>query len=406
MKSHAQVVIIGGGAVGCSALYHLTQLGVTDAVLLERDELTAGSTWHAAGNCPNFSTSWNLIKLQRHSTRLYAELAQRVGYDINYHVTGSIRLAHTQDRVDEFRHVVSQARAQGIEFDMMTPAEIRARHPFIGTEGILAGLYDPHDGDIDPAQLTQALAKGARDAGAQIHRQTRVTAIERTASGEWRLTTNKGVIQAQKVINAAGYRGGEVAAMVGEYLPIVTLSHQYLVTEDIPELVARGAARLPLVRDPDVSYYMRQERQGLILGPYEWQATAHWLNGIPDEFANQLFDDDTGRIEKYIEAACDRVRARWQSTDRARARAARIFPLLRFHFRHRAGRRRRQDHCRMGRPRTAGVGHVAARFAALHGIREPQVHARQGDRNLPARIRHRLSGGGAARRAARQGVAG
>ncbi len=307
MKSHAQVVIIGGGAVGCSALYHLTQLGVTDAVLLERDELTAGSTWHAAGNCPNFSTSWNLIKLQRHSTRLYAELAQRVGYDINYHVTGSIRLAHTQDRVDEFRHVVSQARAQGIEFDMMTPADIRARHPFIGTEGILAGLYDPHDGDIDPAQLTQALAKGARDAGAQIHRQTRVTAIERTASGEWRLSTNKGVIQAQSVINAAGYRGGEIAAMVGEYLPIVTLSHQYLVTEDIPELVARGAARLPLVRDPDVSYYMRQERQGLILGPYEWQATAHWLNGIPDEFATQLFDDDTGRIEKYIEAACERV---------------------------------------------------------------------------------------------------
>jgi dimethylglycine dehydrogenase len=307
MKSHARVVIIGGGAVGCSALYHLTQLGVTDAVLLERDELTAGSTWHAAGNCPNFSTSWNLIKLQRHSTRLYAELAQRVGYDINYHVTGSIRLAHTQDRVDEFRHVVSQARAQGIEFAMMTPAEIGARHPFIGTEGILAGLYDPHDGDIDPAQLTQALAKGARDAGAQIHRQTRVTAIERTASGEWRLTTNKGVIQAQSVINAAGYRGGEIAAMVGEYLPIVTLSHQYLVTEDIPELVARGAARLPLLRDPDVSYYMRQERQGLILGPYEWQATAHWLNGIPDEFANQLFDDDTGRIEKYIEAACERV---------------------------------------------------------------------------------------------------
>jgi dimethylglycine dehydrogenase len=307
MKSHAQVVIIGGGAVGCSALYHLTQLGVTDAVLLERDELTAGSTWHAAGNCPNFSTSWNLIKLQRHSSRLYAGLAARVGYDINYHITGSIRLAHTQDRVDEFRHVVSQARAQGIEFAMLTPAEIRERHPFLGTDDIRAALYDPYDGDIDPAQLTQALAKGARDAGAQIHRQTRVTAIERTPAGEWRITTSKGVITAAKVINAAGYRGGEVAAMVGEYLPIVTLSHQYLVTEDIPELVARGAARLPLVRDPDVSYYLRQERHGLILGPYEWQATAHWLNGIPDEFANQLFEDDTGRIEKYIEAACARV---------------------------------------------------------------------------------------------------
>jgi len=307
MKTHAQVVIIGGGAVGCSALYHLTQLGVTDVVLLERDELTAGSTWHAAGNCPNFSTSWNLIKLQRHSTRLYSELARRVGYDINYHVTGSIRLAHTQDRVDEFRHVASQARAQGIEFAMLTPDEIRARHPLIVTDDIRAGLYDPYDGDIDPAQLTQALAKGARDAGAQIHRHTRVTAIERTSSGEWRITTTQGVIQSGKVINAAGYRGGEVAAMVGEYLPIVTLSHQYLVTDEIPELVARGTARLPLLRDPDVSYYLRQEKQGLILGPYEWQATAHWLDRIPDEFAHQLFDDDLSRIERYIEAACERV---------------------------------------------------------------------------------------------------
>jgi dimethylglycine dehydrogenase len=307
MKPHAQVVVIGGGAVGCSALYHLTQLGISDAVLLERDELTAGSTWHAAGNCPNFSTSWNLIKLQRHSTRLYAQLAQRVGYDINYHVTGSLRLAHTADRVDEFRHVVSQARAQGIEFEMLSPEQIRARHPFITTDGIRAGLYDPHDGDIDPAQLTQALAKGARDGGAQIHRQTRVTALERTASGEWRVTTDRGVIVAQSVINAAGYRGGEVAAMVGEYLPIVTLSHQYLITEDIPELVARGAARLPLLRDPDVSYYMRQERHGLILGPYERQGRAHWLDAIPEEFAHQLFDDDIGRLEAYIEDACARV---------------------------------------------------------------------------------------------------
>jgi dimethylglycine dehydrogenase len=307
VKTHTQIVVVGGGAVGCSALYHLTRLGLTDAVLLERDELTSGSTWHAAGNCPNFSTSWNLIKLQRHSTRLYTELARLVDYDINYHITGSIRLAHTPERVDEFRHVLSQARAQGIEFQMLSPEEIRARHPFINTDGIRAGLYDPCDGDIDPAQLTQALAKGARAAGAQIHRQTCVTAIERRPSGEWRVLTNRGEIVAQTVINAAGYRGGEVAAMVGAYLPIVTLSHQYLVTDDIPELVARSAARLPLLRDPDVSYYLRQERQGLILGPYEWQARAHWLDGIPSEFAQQLFDDDLPRLESYIEAACARV---------------------------------------------------------------------------------------------------
>ena len=307
MKTHAQVVVIGGGAVGCSALFHLTQLGVTDAVLVERDELTAGSTWHAAGNVPTFSTSWNLLKLQRYSTRLYADLARRTGYEINYHVTGSIRLAHTRDRLDEFRHITSQARAQGSEFEILSPADIAARYPFIRTAGVLAGLWDPYDGDIDPAQMTQALAKGARDCGAQIYRNTKVTAIERAPSGEWRVLTNHGSIQAAAVINAAGYRGGEVAAMVGQDLPIVTLSHQYLVTEDIPELVARGAARLPLLRDPDVSYYLRQERQGLLLGPYEWQATAHWLDGLPQEFAHQLFDDDLGRLEKYIEAACERV---------------------------------------------------------------------------------------------------
>lgn len=307
MKTHARVVIIGGGAVGCSALYHLTQLGVTDAVLVERDELTAGSTWHAAGNVPNFSTSWNLLKLQRYTTRLYADLARRTGYDINYHVTGSIRLAHTQDRVDEFKHIAAQARAQGTEFEILSPADIAARHPFIWTDGLLAGLWDPYDGDIDPAQMTQALAKGARDKGAEIYRNTKVTAIERVPSGEWRVVTNRGTIQAQSVVNAAGYRGGEVAAMVGQYLPIVTMSHQYLVTEDIPELVERGSTRLPLLRDPDASYYLRQERQGLLLGPYEWQATAHWLDGLPEEFAHQLFDDDLGRLDRYIEAACERV---------------------------------------------------------------------------------------------------
>ncbi|MCX7059046.1 MAG: FAD-binding oxidoreductase, partial [Proteobacteria bacterium] len=266
MKTHAQVVVIGGGAVGCSALYHLTEMGVTDVVLIERDELTSGSTWHAAGNCPNFSTSWNLIKLQRHSTKLYADLARRTGYDINYHLTGSIRIAHKRDRVDEFKHVVSQARAQGLEFEMMTPAEVAAKHPYLETGDVLAGLWDPYDGDIDPAQLTQAMAKGARDKGAEVYRNTKVTAIERTASGEWQITTDKGTITAEKVINAAGYRGGEVAAMVGVYLPIITLSHQYMVTEDIPELVARGTERLPLVRDPDVSYYLRQERHSLLLG--------------------------------------------------------------------------------------------------------------------------------------------
>ena len=307
MTRHARVVVIGGGAVGCSALYHLARLGWTDVLLLERDELTAGSTWHAAGNCPNFATSWTLLKLQSYSTALYAHLARTVGYDINCHVTGSIRLAHTPERVDEFRHVRAQARAQGLEFELLSPQEIRQRHPFIELDGIRAGLWDPTDGDVDPAQLTQALAKGARDLGAQIQRGTPVTALQALPDGGWRIQTPAGAIEAEYVINAGGYRGGEVAAMIGEYLPIVSLSHQYLVTEDIAALAARGAARLPLLRDPDVSYYLRQERHGLLLGPYEDCARAHWLEGLPAEFAHQLFADDLGRIERYIEAACARM---------------------------------------------------------------------------------------------------
>jgi dimethylglycine dehydrogenase len=307
LKSHARVVVIGGGAVGCSALYHLARLGCTDAVLLERDELTAGSTWHAAGNCPNFSTSWSILKLQHYSTVLYAQLAHETGCDLTYHRTGSIRLAHTRDREDEFRHVTAQAHALGLEFELLSPAEIRARHPFLELAGLRLGLWDPGDGDIDPAQLTQALAKGARDRGATILRHTRVTAIRALPAGGWRIETPQGAIEAEYVINAAGYRGGEVAAMIGEYLPIVTLSHQYLVTEDIPALAARGAARLPLVRDPDVSYYLRQERHGLLLGPYESRARAHWQGGVPEEFSSQLFPDDLARIESYIAAACERV---------------------------------------------------------------------------------------------------
>jgi dimethylglycine dehydrogenase len=307
MRARARVVVIGGGAVGCSALYHLTRLGWTDVVLLERDELTAGSTWHAAGNCPNFSTSWPILRLQRYSTELYARLAAEVGYDINYHRTGSIRLAHTADRVDEFRHVASQARAQGLEFELLSPAEIGTRHPFLELDDIRVGLWDPNDGDIDPAQLTQALAKGARDRGAAIHRHTPVKALRQLPGGTWQVETPAGSIEAEYVINAGGYRGAEIAAMIGEYLPMVTLSHQYLVTEDIPALAARGAARLPLVRDPDVSYYLRQERHGLLLGPYESQARAHWLEGVAPDFAHQLFGDDLGRIESYIEAACARL---------------------------------------------------------------------------------------------------
>ncbi len=304
--SHARVVIIGGGAVGCSALYHLAKLGWTDCVLVEREELTSGSTWHAAGNCPNFSTSWNVIKLQRHSTKLYARLGAEVGYPIDYHVTGSIRLAHSRERMDEYRHVIAMARAQGLDLDLLTPQQARDRYPFLELQDIVGALWDPVDGDIDPSQLTQAYAKGARDLGCRILRFTRVTGLSRTPSGEWRVATDKGDIACEIVVNAAGYRAGEIMAMLGRQLPIVALSHQYLVTEPIRDLEGR-AEKLPLLRDPDVSYYLRQERGGLLLGPYEAQATPHWLGGIPADFANQLYPDDLDRLEWYIAQAIGRV---------------------------------------------------------------------------------------------------
>ncbi|MBL8573256.1 MAG: FAD-dependent oxidoreductase [Hyphomicrobiaceae bacterium] len=306
MQSHARIVIIGGGAVGTSALYHLAQRGVTDCLLLERNELTSGSTWHAAGNCPNFSTSWNTIKLQRHSTRLYARLGDEVGYPINYHITGSIRLAHGRDRMDEYKHVAAMARAQGLDFEMMSPVDVKAKYPYIELDDLAGGLWDPFDGDIDPSQLTQAFAKGARDLGATISRFTQVNAILRQPNGEWLIKTDKGDVTCEIVVNAAGYRAGEVMAMVGQYLPIVSMSHQYLVTEQIAELSSRKE-KLPLLRDPDVSYYLRQERDGLLLGPYEWQATPHWLDGLPAEFAHQLYPDDLDRLESYINAAIERV---------------------------------------------------------------------------------------------------
>ena len=306
LPSHARVVVIGGGAVGCSSLYHLALKGWTDCLLLERDELTSGSTWHAAGNCPNFSGSWGIMKLQRYSTRLYAGLAERVGYPINYHVTGAIRLAQDRERILEFNHVTGMARHQGIDFEMLSPSQIKARYPFIETHDLVGGQWDPLDGDIDPAQLTQALAKGARDLGQRIVRGCRVTAIARTASGEWRIETPLGSVSCEIVVNAAGYRAAEVGALVGRSVPSVAMSHQYLVTDQLPELQSR-AAKLPLLRDPADSYYLRQEGHGLLLGPYEWRATPHWLDGIPDQFAFELYPDDLERLEPNIASATRRV---------------------------------------------------------------------------------------------------
>ncbi|XDZ62813.1 FAD-dependent oxidoreductase [Alphaproteobacteria bacterium LSUCC0396] len=308
LPATARVLVIGGGAVGCSVLYHLAEMGWSDCVLLEKNELTSGSTWHAAGNCPNYVGSWTMMKIQSYSTALYRKLGDLVDYPMNYHVTGAIRLAHSRQRMEEFRHVQAMGRHMGVEFEEMSNADMQAIYPFLETHDLYGGQWDPLDGDIDPAQLTQALAKGARDMGAKIIRFCPVTGVERI-NDEWKITTPNGEIRAEYVVNAAGYRAGELGKMFGRDVPCVSLAHQYLITEPIAELTARDK-KLPLLRDPDSSYYLRQEKDGLLLGPYEKNCRAHWLDAsdpMPDDFSFQLYNDDLERLEWYIEDACARV---------------------------------------------------------------------------------------------------
>ena len=312
----ARVVIIGGGVVGVSALYHLAKAGWSDCVLLEKNELTAGSTWHAAGNVPTFSTSWSLMNMQRYSTELYRGLGDAVDYPMNYHVTGSIRLAHSKERMQEFQRAKGMGLYQGMEIDILSPDEIKAKYPFIETHDLKGALYDPADGDIDPAQLTQALAKGARDLGATILRFTPATGVSRE-NGEWIVQTEKGDIRCEYVVNAAGYYAQRVGEWFKPYggrtVPMMVMSHQYMVFEEVPEIKAwsEGAGKkLPLLRDVDTSYYLRQEKNGFNLGPYERNCRAHWAtpnDPMPDDFSFQLYPDDLDRLEYYIEDAMARV---------------------------------------------------------------------------------------------------
>ncbi|MEM7742223.1 MAG: FAD-dependent oxidoreductase [Pseudomonadota bacterium] len=312
LPTTARVVIIGGGAVGASALYHLALAGWTDCVLLEKNELTSGSTWHAAGNIPTFSSSWAIMNMQRYSCELYRELAERVDYPMNYHVTGSIRLAHSKERMQEFERVRGMGRYQGMDIEMCSTQDLKDRYEFMETHDLEGGLYDPYDGDIDPAQLTQALAKGARDLGAQIVRFCPATGARRE-NDEWVIETEKGEIRCEYVVNAAGYRAQEVGKWFGRFVPMVNMSHQYILFDEldaIKERTERTGAKLPLLRDVDSSYYLRQEKNGFNLGPYERNCKAHWTtpeDPMPADFSFQLYPDDLDRLEWYLEDAMARV---------------------------------------------------------------------------------------------------
>ncbi|MBT8411445.1 MAG: FAD-dependent oxidoreductase, partial [Octadecabacter sp.] len=312
----ARVVIIGGGVVGTSTLFHLAKAGWADCVLLEKNELTAGSTWHAAGNCPSFSTSWAVMNMQRYSLGLYAGLAEEVDYPMNYHVTGSIRLAHSKERMMEFERARGMARYQGLDVEMMSVADMKDAYPFLETHDLAGGLWDPDDGDIDPAQLTQALAKGARQMGARVERFCPATGVSREGD-EWIVHTDKGDIRCEKVVNAAGYYAQRVGEWFKPYggrtVPMATMSHQFFLTEEIPDLAAwtkENGRKVPLLRDVDSSYYLRQDKNGLNLGPYEGNCKGHWMtpdDPMPEDFSFQLYPDDLERLEWHIEDAMARV---------------------------------------------------------------------------------------------------
>jgi len=237
VKAQARVVVIGGGAVGCSILYHLTAAGWTDAVLVERDELTAGSTWHAAGLLPLFNMSYATGQMHKYSIDLYTRLAEEWGRDVGFRRVGNLRMARTRERMDEFQTYATTADTIGIPYEWWGPRDIKERFPLVNVEGLVGSLYHPTDGYINPADITMLLADAARKNGAAIYRKTEVRAIERLASGEWRVKTDKGDIVCETVVTATGNHAQRTAAMVGLQIPAIPVEHQYIVTDEIPAIV-------------------------------------------------------------------------------------------------------------------------------------------------------------------------
>ncbi|MSU89247.1 FAD-dependent oxidoreductase [Rhodobacteraceae bacterium 2CG4] len=309
MKSTARVVVIGGGIAGCSTLYHLTREGWTDVVLLERDELTSGTTWHSAAQVTNFGMTQTMVGLKSHSIALYKDLADDADYPINYHhADGGLRLAQTEAQMDGYRHFASMARGMGVDFEVIDAEECARRHPLIATGDLIGGLWDPLDGDIDPAQLCQALVRRARKAGAEVYRHTPVSGLTQHPDHSWTVHTGKGDIDCEVVVNAAGYRVNEVGAMMGVHHPVASMEHQYFLTENIPA-IAEAGHRMPLIRCPISDFYCRQEKQGLLVGFYEQDCRTWGMDGIDPHFTNALCPDDLERVTDVLEGAIARLPA-------------------------------------------------------------------------------------------------
>jgi dimethylglycine dehydrogenase len=321
MKTHARAVVVGGGAVGAGIAYHLAKAG-WDTVLLERDELTSGSTWHAAGLLPLFNMGYATSHIHDYSVKFYKQLEAETGLNAGFSVVGNLRMAQTQARMDEYMLYGSVAETVGVPFEWLTPTDIKDRWPLVRTEDLKGAIFHPTDGYINPADVTQAMTKGARQRGVEIVRKAQVDAFER-ANGEWivkgRMMVAKGgnlvpgdetfEIRCEHVVTATGNHAQRTAAMVGCYIPAIPVEHQYIVTEPDPALVEwrKTHGEHPVLRDADAKWYVREERGGWILGPYERGAPARFIHGVPDSFRADLFPLDLERIEAEYMSMIHRI---------------------------------------------------------------------------------------------------
>ena len=310
MKNKAKVVVIGGGVVGVSTLYHLAKKGWSDVVLCERKELTSGSTWHAAGLMPLFNMSYSVGQIHKYSVKFYQELEKETGQDVGFRQVSNIRLAENQDRMDEYRQYAGVAETIGVKVNFLTPEEVQKVWPLCSTEGLVGAIQHPEDGYIQPNDLTQALAKGARALGAEIYRQTAVIGLEQLPDDSWIVTTDKGEIKCDIVVSCSGNFVRQTGEMVGLDIPVIPVEHQYIVTEAHPKILERQKEGLPemgVLRGSDGAWYMREEAGGLILGPYENGAPCCYVNGPSKDCEYELFQEDLDRLGPHIEHAIHRV---------------------------------------------------------------------------------------------------
>ena len=311
MKSKTKVVVVGGGVVGVSVLYHLAKKGWSDVVLIERKELTSGSTWHAAGLLPLFNMSYSVGQLHRYAVQLYKSLEKETGKNVGFSVVSNIRLAQTQDRMDEYHQYAGVAKTIGVDVKFLKPEQVKEIWPLCNIEGLVGAIQHPEDGYIQPADLTQAMATGARNRGAEIYRNTTVTGIKQTKDG-WVVQTDKGDIECEHVVSCSGNFARQTGRMVGLEIPVMPVEHQYIVTEPHPEIQKRkkeGKPEMGVLRDSDNSWYMREEAGGLLLGPYEKGAPCCYVDGPSKDSEYELFQEDLDRLAPHIEGAIKRVPA-------------------------------------------------------------------------------------------------